>query len=184
MYNQCYSSCKTCTGKGNEESHKCSECITNYTLVDGNCYYLENKMISDGFNETLYSYEMNNNLLKELYKNVTFIDFPEDELNLLYKKFNLNRQKDKINVVMLDYTSNDERTATSGYSYRFILENNTELNLSLLDEDIYVDFYVPIKDLDLANFNQSKYFSDQGFDIYNKSSAFYNDYPHIKEKMI
>jgi hypothetical protein len=135
-------------------------------------------MISDGFNETLYSYEMSNNLdeLKELYKNVTFIDFPEDELNFLYKKFNLNRQKDKIHVVMMDYTSNDERTATSDYSYRFFLENNTELNLSLLDEDIYVDFYVPIKDLDLANFNQSKYFSDQGFDIYNKSSAFYNDF--------
>ena len=177
-YKSCYSTCTTCTGKGTEENHKCSTCISNHTLVDGNCYNLENKMISDGFNETLYSYDMNKNMeeLKELYKNVTFINFPEEKLNFLYQKFNLDREKNKIHVVMRDYTSNDERTATSDYTYRFFLENNTELNLSLLNEDIYVDFYVPIKNLELANFNHSKYFSEQGFDIYDKKSDFYNDF--------
>ena len=42
---------------------------------------------------------------------------------------------------------------------------------------IYIQiFYIPIKDLDLANFNYSKYFSSQGYDIYNKSSEFYTEF--------
>ena len=66
--------------------------------------------------------------------------------------------------------------ATSDYIVKFFLENNTELSLDEITEDLYFDIYVPIKVLELGNFNYSKYFSNQGYDIYNKSSDFYNDF--------
>ncbi len=54
-----------------------------------------------------------------------------------------------------------------------MLENGTRLNLSDLKEDFTVTVSVPIRDLDLANFNYAKQFSDNGFDIYDKNSDFY-----------
>ena len=49
------------------------------------------------------------------------------------------------------------------------------LDLSQLKEDFYVTVTVPIRDLDLANFDFAKEYSDSGYDIYNKSGDFYND---------
>ena len=89
----------------------------------------------------------------------------ENDLNSLFKIFNLDEEKDKMYILITDYKSKDSQTATSDYNYKFLLENETELNLSIINEDLYVDFYVPIKDLDLANFNYSKYFLNQGYDI-------------------
>ena len=125
-----------------------------------------------------YSYELNSNLteLKEKYLNVTFIYFSEEDMDYIYKIYNLNKEKDKIIVIICDQNPTDTRTATSDYKYRLILENKTELNLSLIGEDFSVDFYVPITNLDLANYNYSKHFESQGFDIYNISSDFYNDF--------
>ena len=48
--------------------------------------------------------------------------------------------------------------------------------MSSIDEDIYVDVYVPIKDLELAKFDLTKEFAEQGYDIYNINSEFYNDF--------
>ena len=70
----------------------------------------------------------------------------------------------------------DLRIATTDYNYRMFLKNGTELNLSLIKESNYVDIYVPIEKKDIVNYNYSKYFSLQGYDIYNKSSDFYNDF--------
>jgi hypothetical protein len=55
------------------------------------------------------------------------------------------------------------------------LGNGTILNLTQFKEDLYVTLTVPIRDLDLANFDYAKIFSDSGYDIYNKNSNFYND---------
>ena len=57
----------------------------------------------------------------------------------------------------------------------FFLENGTELNLSKIRDKFYIDIYVPLKDLESSNFNYSKYFAEQGYDIYDKKSVFYND---------
>ena len=90
-------------------------------------------------------------------------------------KFNLDIKKDKVYIFISDYPSNDLNMATSDYNYTFILENGTELNLNEINEELYVDIYVPIRDLDLANFQYTKYFAEQGYDIYTKNSNFYND---------
>ena len=48
--------------------------------------------------------------------------------------------------------------------------------MSSIEEEIYVDVYVPITDLESTNFNLSKYFAQQGYDIYDINSEFYNDF--------
>ena len=257
IFKPCHEACKACTNVGNSENNYCTDCYTNYTLINGNCIIIPettqiietpettqftkkteltqitevvettqiteaietNKLtevqetaqltgsleitqitksketeliiespkakqiseISDILNTTLinsYSYEINSDSkeLKDIYKNVTYINFMEIDLDFIYKIFDLNKETDKIFVIVNDYKSNNSQKATSNYNYRLILENTTELNLSNINEDYYIDFYVPLKDLDLANFNYSKYFAEQGFDIYNKSSDFYNEF--------
>ena len=47
---------------------------------------------------------------------------------------------------------------------------------SSIEEDIYIEVYVPIQDLELAKFDLIKEYAEQGYDIYDKSSAFYNDF--------
>ena len=42
FYYQCHDNCKNCLEKGNIDHNKCTECYSNYTLIDGNCYpYLD-----------------------------------------------------------------------------------------------------------------------------------------------
>ena len=129
-------------------------------------------------NNSKYSYEINSNLteLFDIYKSHTFIDFSQEIIEWIYIIFNLNKEKDKIQILIEEYISEDSRIATIDYNYRIFLKNGTELNLSLIEEQNYVDIYVPIENKDLANFNYSKYFQEQGYDIYNKSSDFYNDF--------
>ena len=38
-----------------------------------------------------------------------------------------------------------------------------------------MDVYLPLVDLNSARYNYSVYFSEQGYDIYNKNDKFYND---------
>ena len=44
-----------------------------------------------------------------------------------------------------------------------------------IEEDFSVDVYCPIRDETLSKYNYSIYFAEQGYDIYNKSSDFYNN---------
>ena len=43
IYKNCYDTCKTCSGSGNETNHNCNECKSNYTFIydslnDKNCF--------------------------------------------------------------------------------------------------------------------------------------------------
>ena len=134
--------------------------------------------ISEELNKRNYSYEICSNLteLYDIYKSHTFIDFSQESIEYIYKIFNLNKEKDKMHILIEESISEDSRNATIDYNYRIFLENGTELNLSLIEDHNYVDIYVPIENKDLANYNYSIYFQEQGYDIYNKSSNFYNDF--------
>ena len=90
-------------------------------------------------------------------------------------KYNL-AEDEKIFVTISEYDPEDSNQATLGYDYIYSLANGTILNVSDIDEDVYVDVYVPITDLELAKFNLSKKFAEQGYDIYNINSAFYTDF--------
>ena len=136
----------------------------------------ENFFISSDINKSIYSYELDNDEVKDQYTNVTYIDFSEDDIDYIYSHFNLNKENDKIFILMADSLSNDSRKATSDFNYVILLENGTRLNLSSIDQDVYVDVSVPIRDLDLSNFDYAKHFDELGYDIYNASSEFYTDY--------
>jgi hypothetical protein len=113
--------------------------------------------------------------LKAKNTNLTFIDFSSETIEFIKSQFNLKKE-DKIYVIINDSISDDSNTATSNYNYKFILENGTELDINKIKNDFYVDIHVPIRNLEKSNFEYYKYFSEQGYDIYDKNSNFYNDF--------
>ena len=42
-------------------------------------------------------------------------------------------------ILMMDSINNDSNLATSDYDFKFILENRTQLNVSHINEDFYLD---------------------------------------------
>ena len=155
------------------------------SIFNDKCVYRNIKDISDNFylstkisNTTIYSYELNSNSyeIKDKYSNLTYIDFSQEDINFIYEYFNLDKDNDKIYILLSDSISKDSRTATSDYNFIILLENGTQLNFSNINKDFYIDVSVPIRNLDLANFDYAKYFGEQGHDIYNSSSKFYNDF--------
>ena len=162
---------------------KCFEkCNYNYDKCITNDLYYINKEINLGIinnysDMNIYSYEITSetNELKTIHKNSTIIEISPEIKEALIKEFKLDEEKDKIYVLILDFISNDTNKVTNDYNYKFFLENGTELNLSNIKEDYYIDIYVHLTDLESSNFNYSKYFAEQGYDIYDKNSDFYND---------
>ena len=122
-------------------------------------------------NNTNY-YKINSNLtyLKNIYKNSTYIYFSPEQFSIIYKIYNLNQNTDNIYISISDNINNDTK-----YNYKLILDDGSELNLSLIEEDIYFTVFTPINDTNITNFNYFLYFIEQGYDIYDKDSNFYND---------
>ena len=128
-------------------------------------------------NHSSYYYELNfeNSDFEKIYINSTYINFSKETKQILFNKFNLDEEKDKIYIIIIDYPSIDSKSAIGDYIFKIFFENGTELNISVLEEDFSVDIYCPIKDEILSKYNYSVYFAEQGYDIYNKNSDFYNN---------
>ena len=137
-------------------------------------FYLSNQIV----NTSIYSYKIDSSMenLKNENKNITFFDFSSEDIEFLMNYFGLDKEKENIYILISDSPSSDERSATSDYEYVLVLENGTELKLSDIKEDFYVEISVPIRDTDLANFDYALLFDEQGYDIYDISSDFYNDF--------
>ena len=155
----------------------------NIIIFDVKCNYTKIKNLDPDFipsnkmnsNAYIYLYNINSNInvLKESYFNFAFVDFTSENIDNLKKKFNIDED---IYILTSLYPSSEPLTATCDYNFKLLLKNGTELNLCLINNDFYVDIYVPITDLNLSNFNYAEYFIEQGFDIYDKNSNFYYDY--------
>ena len=148
------------TGINNE---KCEECYISNTLNYLNC-----------FKKCNYNYEK----CIPIYIDSTNIEtetIPHEIEAALSKEFNIDVEKDKIYLFTFYYINNNTNYATSDYIYELFLDNGTELNISKLEGNYYIDINVPLIDLESSNFNYSKYFAQQGYDIYDKNSNFYND---------
>jgi hypothetical protein len=154
----------------------------NINVINDKCVNKDIRSISKDFyfsnkisNTSIYSYEIGaDDELKYKNTNLTFIEISQEQKKELLNKFNLN-ENETLYIFIYDTPSNDSRTAISDYNYNFILGNGTKLNLSEINEDIFISVSVPIRNLDLANFDLVEKFSQIGYDIYNKSSNFYND---------
>ena len=205
IYMPCNSSCKECNGSESNQCINCYDnyslnngyCLKTESSVlyediksDTTIIYKEinqstnlitsiiTDIYSDEKNSNEFSYETNTNFveLQKIYNNSTFINLSPSEFESIYNKFNLDKEKDKVIVIIDFFKSKDSRMAISDFNYLVFLDNGTELNLSNLDEDFFVDIAAPISDLQLVKFNYSIYFSEQGYDIYDKNSDFYNDF--------
>jgi hypothetical protein len=150
-----------------------TEIFSDYTSILKN--NIEN--IYDIINNSLYYYELNIDIieLKEIFKNYNFIEITPEVKKFLINKYNLNEEKDKLYLIINEIPNYDSKLVTSNYDYKIVLENRTELNLSNINEDIYINIFSPIKDFNLSHFNYYLYFKKQGYDIYDKYSNFYND---------
>ena len=72
------------------------------------------------------------------------------------------------------FVEGESTSATTDFIYEYKLENGTVLNLSNVEEDVYVDIYVPIKNLEVVKFDLTKQFAEQGYDIYDKNTIVNN----------
>ena len=126
-------------------------------------------------NTSIYAYELEDlDELIDQYPNLTLIDIPDEEKKKLLDSFGLD-EDEELYVYIVDTPSDDPKTATSDYEYKFFTKNGTELNLSKINDDITIIVNVPIRDLDLANFDYALEFDKYGYDIYDKNSEFYID---------
>ena len=188
IYMPCYSLCKTCHWQGDENQNNCTECYDNYALSeDGNCqeismnrnidYYIKQFLHSINIsNYSSYYYEINlkenDTEAKNKYSDFTFIDFPPNSKNSLINNYNLDINNNKVYILIIEYPSNDLKSAVKNFDYKIFLDNGTIIDIN---EDIYTNIYSPLTDLFIAHYNYSIYFAKQGYDIYNKSGNFYND---------
>ena len=145
----------------------------NYNLDNIETTYNSNKILNDYI---FYYTNLGTNELLNTYKNKTFIQINQKTYQFILNKFNLSEENVKIFIKVKEYRSNDLSQVTDDYNYTFCLENGTELDLNEIKEDFYADVSLPIRNLEAANFNYTKYFSNIGFDIYDKNGDFYNNY--------
>ena len=177
-FNDCETNWKENKEKRFEEKKR------NIQVYEDKCIYKNIKYISNEFiitdlipNTTIYSYDIESNVdeLMNKYSNLTFIEITQEQINEIREYFNLDKNE-KLYFLVIDTASNDSMTATSYYNYKLLLENGTVLDLIDSNIDIEVNIHVPIRDLELAKFENAEYFSNEGYDIYDMNSNFYIDY--------
>ena len=173
-----------------------TESAKNEKNINGNYSDIENaKFISDFSGDELfeildiidktyiYTYKLNIDieLLKENYSNFTLIEFPQETKDYIINYYNLEKEKNKIYILIIDYQNTTSNLATSYYEYKLILKNGTELNLTEIINKINITKilhsknYVPLRNEDLVNLEYYNLFIKDGYDIFDKDSEFYKD---------
>ena len=174
--NLCYESCPNKTHISSKNGFLCEEGLY---FNENNIHIIINDYITSNnysnINTYYYTIDNNQEQLKNKNNNLTFIYVPSESLNNIMDFFNLDKNKDKIYMLIIDNLNDNLKNATSNYDYKLILENGTFLNLDNIKENIYFDIYLNLIDLNISNFEYCNYFAKQGYDIYAKNSDFYND---------
>ena len=186
--NKCYIECpeNTCI-KQDKGLNQCIDINNNTKVINQICFenfqnmssnikeMSDNHIIIENIpNLTIYSYEIGSDI--DYYENskLTYIFFKNLKQTLI-KTFNLENNTN-IYALIVDSPSKYSNSSIKDYGFVLLLENGTELNLSNINEDLRVNISIPIANLNLVNFNYAILFSEQGYDIYDKYSNFYNDF--------
>ena len=123
----------------------------------------------------IYLYELEANIEETEYNNKSLIFIQKLKLKSdLISEYNLN-ESENIYVLIIESPSENENSAINDYDFVFFSENGTILNLSDINYDLYSIISIPIKTLELANYEYALYFSEFGYDIYEKNDIFYKD---------
>ena len=91
----------------------------------------------------------------------------------MFDLFNLNYGID-IYALVIDIPNLHGNNSIDDFSLILLLENGTELDIDKLNE-LKINISIPMKNLELLHYDYATYFSEQGYDIYDKKSNFYND---------
>ena len=160
--------------KDNKKSF--NDCLENFTKDLIKQIKADKNIVIKEYNEySIYLYELETNL-EDIKKNSTSLIFIDnsDLKNILIDSFGLD-EKDNIYILILDYINQNINSAINNYDFIFILENSTVLNLSEIHSDIYSDISIPIKNLNISNYDYALYFSEYGYDIYDMNNSFYKN---------
>jgi hypothetical protein len=125
-----------------------------------------------------YEIGLGENESKNKYSNFTFIELSPTSKNILMNTFNLDLTRDKIYILIIEDLDDDENRVNSpirNIDYKLFLQNGALLNLDNITEDIYADIFFHLIDENPPKYSYFLYFLEQGYDIYDKNSNFYND---------
>ena len=174
----------------NKNLNTCVEPLENTKILGNTCFddfqlildkldnLNSNKVItintSPGVLLTIYKngLDLNENINK--YKNSTFIDLEKCSEQLINNKY-LNSSKE---LYILSVDIKNKATNELFNKIDFEIYSNKENQLKdfyYFCNKYYISISTPIKNKDFINLNLAKNFNEQGYDIFNLSSEFYND---------
>ena len=95
--------------------------------------------------------------------------------NLLKEYYNLTNDT-MLYILGIDSPNKNKHYSTSVYNYDILLENGTVLDQTTACENVTIKISSVITNTYSVKFEEAKYFSDLGYDIYDENSSFYIDY--------
>ena len=107
------------------------------------------------------------------YSNLTVLYLNECE-DLLIKIYNL-LPGTFLYILGIESPNIKRNTAGSIYNYGIFLENGTQLTDLSICKEIKLTLSMPITNEELIHYENAKYFSSFGYDIYDKNNNFYTD---------
>ena len=136
----------------------------------------DNQMIfTNNSNYNIYGYDISEEKEEFFLDNdLIYIDFINSNVkDSIIKNLNLDNDT-KIYALILDINSTYQNPLTNEFYMVLLYENGTEV---IIDDSIdwKVNISAPITNLEAAHYDYAVYFNEQGYDIYNKDSSFYND---------
>ena len=209
IYMPCYSECKNCEELGNENNNKCTECNSNYTLVNQNCFekcsYYHYFDTSNKYHCTL-SDECPNEFNKLIKDKNQCIDncIKDSEYNLEYK--NACYKKCPDGTIVSSNNNLCEKDCLPEYLYINKITDECLLNCSALDffnnicgirnnnnyaKDMMIktiEFDIENKTLEILlekdDEDKIKYEGDTLYQITNSKNQNYNKYTNISNILL
>ena len=126
-----------------------------------------------GINTNIYKNDIDLETAKKNNQNLTFINLGEcgDKLKEYY---NLNSSQ-RFCIISVDLLSKFSNKSTFDFNFELYLDNGTQIEDLSPCYDYPITISSSIYNLNIVNFNSAVIFNEQGYDIYNLSSDFYND---------
>ena len=136
---------------------------------DGNIVMNE----SPGISINIYTSKINLDEAENKNENLTFIYLDECE-NKLREYYKLNPSQ-KICIISVDLLTKWSNKTTNDFDYEIYLDNGTQIQDLSPCYNYPISISSPIINLNLINYEYAINFAEQGYDIYNLSSEFYNE---------
>ena len=194
MYNKnCVTKCpeNTCLNPNTEELNVCVDMRPttkkyNEICIEGINEYIMKLTLSRNDNEilpivlpsgvSLYAYnsEKDINELIQKFPNLSYVDLGncKDKLKSAYQL----PKETKLYILGIDSPNLYGNSSINAFNYEIYLKNGTELKDLSACENSRIIVSSSIQDLNKAHFYKAIYFYEEGYDIYNKSNIFYQDF--------